>query len=125
MRILLDTHILLWWMFDDRRLPQTLRDKISDGSNSVYFSSISIGEIAIKISLDQLFAPREMLQLLNEAGFVELPLTARHSEELILLPWLHRDPFDRLLIAQAKVERLMLATLDLKSAEYDVERVNA
>lgn len=112
-------------MFDDRRLPETLRDKLSDGSNSVYFSSISIGEIAIKISLDKLFAPREMLQLLNEAGFVELALTARHSEELILLPWHHRDPFDRLLIAQAKVERLMLATLDSKIAEYDVERVNA
>ena len=121
MRILLDTHVALWWMFDDRRLKPHLRDTIVDRSNSIYFSPISVAEIAIKISLDKLFAPREMLLLLEEAGFTELPLSARHSEALIPLPWHHRDPFDRLLIAQAQVEKLALATADRAFAAYDVE----
>lgn len=112
-------------MLDDRRLPESLRGTLVDGANSVYFSSISIGEIAIKISLDKLFAPREMLLLLKEAGFIELALTAHHSEELITLPWHHRDPFDRLLIAQARVEGLTLATLDAKITAYDVQRLSA
>ena len=121
MRILLDTHILLWWMFDDSRLKLHLRDQIVARSNAIYFSSISIAEIAIKISLDKLFAPREMLLLFDEAGFTELPVTARHSEALIPLPWHHRDPFDRLLIAQAQVENLALATADRALAAYEVE----
>jgi PIN domain nuclease of toxin-antitoxin system len=124
-RILLDTHILLWWMFDDTRLRESLRERIVSGDNQIYFSSISITEIAIKVSLDKLFAPREILLLLEEAGFSELAVTARHSEALIPLPWHHRDPFDRLLIAQAQVENLALATADAQFTAYDVQLLRA
>ncbi len=110
-------------MFDDTRLKEQLRDTILDHSNTIFFSSITIAEIAIKISLDKLFAPRELRLLLAEAGFIELPVSALHAEALIPLPWHHRDPFDRLLIAQAQVEGLRLASADRAFSAYDVELI--
>jgi PIN domain nuclease of toxin-antitoxin system len=108
-------------MFDDARLKEQLRETILDHSNTVHFSSVSIAEIAIKISLDKPFAPRELRLLLSEAGFLELPVSALHAEALIPLPWHHRDPFDRLLIAQAQVEGLRLASADGAFRAYDVD----
>ena len=121
MRLLLDTHILLWWLDDDPRLTATLRRAILDGTNEVLVSSITVAEIEIKKALGKLDVPRELLTLLDEAGFRILPLSAAHAQQLRDLPSHHADPFDRLLIAQAIVERVPLATADARLAAYEVE----
>jgi len=120
-RILLDTHVLLWWLMDDSRLSANLRGAISGGSNDILVSSITIAEIEIKKALGKLDAPRELLALLDETGFSLLPLTAAHAQTLRDLAPHHSDPFDRMLVAQAIVERVPLATADSRLAEYDVE----
>lgn len=120
MRLLLDTHILLWWLSDDAQLSATVRSAVADGNNDVFFSAMSIAEIAIKQSLGKLDAPEDLVSLIAQEGITELPLTARHAAALLHLPWHHRDPFDRLLVAQAKVEELSLATADSSLAAYDV-----
>lgn len=120
MRLLLDTHILLWWLSDDAQLSATVRSAVADGNNDVFFSAVSIAEIAIKQSLGKLDAPEDLVSLIAQEGITELPLTARHAAVLLHLPWHHRDPFDRLLVAQAKVEELSLATADSSLAAYDV-----
>ncbi|MET4783368.1 type II toxin-antitoxin system VapC family toxin [Glaciihabitans sp. UYNi722] len=121
MRLLLDTHVLLWWLTDDPKLNSILRDAIADGGNEVFVSSVSVTEIAIKQSRGKLQAPRELLLLLSEAGFTELPLTSAHGQVLRDLPPHHRDPFDRMLIAQAQVEGLEIATADADISSYDVD----
>ena len=120
MRILLDTHVLLWWLGDDAQLGPEARLVIADGGNEVFVSAVSIAEIAIKRSQGKLTAPSELLTVLAEEGFQELPLLSSHAAELENLPWHHRDPFDRLLVAQARVEGLTLATHDRHLAQYDV-----
>ena len=120
MRLLLDTHILLWWLMDDPKLSGALRSAIADGGNEVFVSSVSVTEIAIKQSQGKLHAPRELLLLLSEAGFAELPLTSAHGEVLRDLPEHHRDPFDRMLVAQARVEGLEIATAAAAIRNYDV-----
>jgi len=119
-RILLDTHIVLWWLADDARLPPGIRAAMVDGSNDVFVSAVVVAEIAIKQSLGKLDAPLELVTLVTENGLQELPLTAAHSVDLGRLPWLHRDPWDRLLVAQARVEGLTLATVDPRVRGYDV-----
>ena len=105
---------------DDPKLSGALRSAIADGSNEVFVSSVSVTEIAIKQSQGKLHAPRELLLLLSEAGFAELPLTSAHGEVLRDLPEHHRDPFDRMLVAQAQVEELEIATADTAIRNYDV-----
>ncbi len=121
MRLLLDTHILLWWLDDDAKLGAALRAAIVDGANEVFVSSITVAEIEIKKALGKLGVPRELLTLLDEAGIATLPLAASHSQQLRDLPPHHADPFDRLLIAQAQVENLALATADSAFAAYEVQ----
>ncbi len=121
MRLLLDTHILLWWLDDDPRLGDTVRRAIVDGTNDVLISSITIAEIEIKKALGKLDVPRELLTVLDEAGFGTLPLSAAHSQQLRELPPHHSDPFDRMLVAQAIIEHVPLATADARLAAYDVQ----
>lgn len=121
MRILADTHVLLWWLGDDARLTTVHRGALADGGNRVWFSAVSIAEIAIKSSLGKLRAPDGAARALTDGGFRELPLTAEHAEMLRVLPWHHRDPFDRLLIAQVVAEGLALATVDSRFTAYDVD----
>lgn len=121
MRLLLDTHILLWWLDDDPRLAVTLRQAILDGTNEILVSSITVAEVEIKKALGKLEVPRELLTLLDEAGFRILPLSAGHAQQLRDLPPHHADPFDRLLIAQAIVEGIPLATADVRLSSYEVE----
>ena len=123
MRILLDTHILLWWLDDDARLATTLRKAILDGSNEILVSSITVAEIEIKKALGKLNVPRELLTLLDEAGFRTLPLSAAHAQQLRDLPPHHADPFDRMLVAQAIVEQVPLATADTRLSAYEVELI--
>lgn len=121
MRILADTHVLLWWLADDPALPTHLRDAIADERNDVCFSAVSIGEIAIKASLGKLEAPADPATALTSGGFASLPLTAAHAERLRTLPWHHRDPFDRMLVAQAQHEGLIVATVDSQFGAYAVD----
>jgi PIN domain nuclease of toxin-antitoxin system len=121
MRLLLDTHVLLWWLADDRRLGDDHRALIADASNIVLVSAMTVAEIAIKTSLGKLEAPDDLLPTLESGGFDELTFEARHAEVLRTLPWHHRDPFDRMLIAQAIAERLTVLTADPHFAAYGVD----
>ena len=121
MKLLLDTHILLWWLADDRRLSADHRALIADASNLVLISAVTVAEIAIKASLGKLDAPDDLLPTLEAGGFDELTFESRHAEVLRKLPWHHRDPFDRMLIAQAIVEQLTVVTADPHFAAYGVD----
>lgn len=120
MRILADTHVLLWWLADDPRLPGRHREALADGGTEVRFSAVSIAEMTIKASLGKLEAPHDVAEVLERGGFLELPFTARHATLLGALPWHHRDPFDRMLVAQAVAEGLTVASVDAQVAQYDV-----
>ena len=111
-RVLLDTHTILWWLADDPALSPTARATIGKGSNEVLVSSASVWEIAIKRSLGKLSAPDGLLASISEDGLVFLAVTPWHAWRAGELPWHHRDPFDRLLAAQALSEGIPLVTAD-------------
>jgi PIN domain nuclease of toxin-antitoxin system len=118
-KILLDTHILLWWMADDRRLPRPARLAIEDPANRIFVSIASLWETAIKFSLRRVIADPEALREAAERdGFSLLPIEARHCSAVARLPHHHSDPFDRLLVAQALVEPMRLLTHDSQLARY-------
>lgn len=127
MRCLLDTQILLWALCQPEKLSPALRDRLCDGRNQVFFSAVSIAEIAIKSSLGRPefpFHADELAHAARDTDFLELPLHTRHAQRLAALPWRHRDPFDRLLIAQAVEEGLRFMTADpLLSAYSDLVEV--
>lgn len=118
MRILLDTHIYLWWLQDHPKLSVFAREKIISATE-VYVSSASIWEASIKIGIGKLEADIDALvEQIAENGFLELPVRARHAMQLTRLPEIHRDPFDRMLVAQAMCEPLRLLTADAQLAAY-------
>lgn len=123
MRLLLDTHVLIWWD-EDARLTAAARSAI-ETADQVYVSAVSDWEIAIKMSLGRLRPTRTIAQAVDESGFEELPLRLRHTEALAKLPPLHRDPFDRMLAAQALCDRLTLVSRDRTLARYDVPLIAA
>ncbi len=125
-RLLLDTHVWLWWQKDDARLGPRTRHLLMHASD-VHFSAASAWEIAIKTAIGKLALPRnaDIEAELAHCGFLPLPVQIAHAERLRDLPILHRDPFDRLLIAQARVEGLTLVTADAQLAAYDVNLVDA
>ena len=117
MRVLLDTHLVLWALAAPERLPGAAHRLIERAD--VYVSAASIWEISIKTSLGKLSAdPREVLAALDPAGFLPLPIAAEHAARVADLPPVHRDPFDRLLVAQARVEPMRLLTTDAVLAGY-------
>jgi PIN domain nuclease of toxin-antitoxin system len=123
LRLLLDTHLLLWAAAKSARLPREARELLQDDRHDVYFSAASIWEIAIKSSLrrkDFRVDLSELLATLPDMGFNELPVTAAHAAGVTELPLIHRDPFDRLLIAQSIVEPLTLLTNDALLGRYHV-----
>lgn len=109
MRLLLDTHTFLWW--DNGTLPSNITQRIVD-SESVFVSAVVGWEISIKSALGKLAVNGSVTDALRDYGFVELPVTLRHTDALRSLPPHHRDPFDRLLIAQAIVENLTILSTD-------------
>lgn len=112
MRLLLDTHIYLWWVGDHPSLSQAARAKIASASD-VFVSSASIWEASIKAGLGKLDADiDELAAEIVKNGFIELPVTSRHAATVRSLPDIHRDPFDRMLIAQALCEPLRFLTSD-------------
>lgn len=118
MRILLDTHLLLWWLSDGPALPPGATKLIADPANTIFVSAVSHWEIWLKESLGKLKLPRNFAEVAAEESFEALPLTARHAREVARLPWVHRDPFDRMLISQARVERFRFLTADESLLAY-------
>jgi PIN domain nuclease of toxin-antitoxin system len=112
-RLLLDTHILLWWLADDRKLAKNARSIISNADNDVLVSSVSLWEIAIKTALGRLEVELDDLEpAIARNGFHSLSIGFRHALTAGRLPAVHRDPFDRMLIAQASVEELRVISHD-------------
>jgi PIN domain nuclease of toxin-antitoxin system len=124
MRLLLDTQIFLWYLDQTARIPRMAREAIEAADNAVLVSAVVIWEIAIKASVGRLEIPttdlRRLPRLIEATGFDELPVLARHAAGVHALPWHHRDPFDRLMVAQARDESLTLVTLDPAIRAYDV-----
>ena len=121
MRLLLDTHLLLWAVASSRRLPVATRLQIEDPQNEVYYSAASLWEIAIKATLrrgDFHVDLPLMRTTLPTKGFQELPVRSEHAVGVLALPPIHRDPFDRLLVAQSLVEPMVLLTNDAVLAGY-------
>lgn len=121
MNFLLDTHLLLWAAGDPDRLSSRARGLIEDAENVLYFSVASLWEISIKRGLgrpDFLVEPRILRRALLDNGYVELVITADHALAVEALPDLHKDPFDRLLVAQARTEGITLLTADSQVAQY-------
>lgn len=123
MNLLLDTHVLIWWD-EGRRLAAGARRAIAE-ADAVFVSAASAWEIAIKIGLGRLRPTRTVEQAVTESGFLELPVTFRHAELVEDLPRHHRDSFDRILIAQAEVEKLTLVTRDPVFQSYSVATIEA
>jgi PIN domain nuclease of toxin-antitoxin system len=118
MRLLIDTHVFLWAMAGDKKLSARAQATMLD-ADAVFVSAASIWEISIKSALGKLDADvNELVAQMAKAGFRELPVTARHAAAVRDLPEIHRDPFDRLLVAQAMTEPLRLLTDDDNVAKY-------
>lgn len=123
MRLLLDTHALLWWD-EGAGLHQRAQLAI-EAADQVYVSAVSGWEIAIKVSLGRLRPRRTVAEATSESGFEELPVRLHHAAVVAGLPWHHRDPFDRMLVAQALAERLTLVTRDRAFRPYGVRLLRA
>jgi len=127
MRLLLDTHSFLWFLLDDPKLSQTAKDSIADSDNDIEISPASYWEIAIKISLKKYSLPEPYEQFMERElatnQFRILPIEPKHTAALTSLPFHHRDPFDRLIIAQAMVEQIPIISGDEAFAAYPVTRI--
>lgn len=121
MNFLLDTHILLWFLENDDKLSARLREVISNPENLVFVSSVSAWEISIKQSIGKLVAPSNLAEALQFSRFEVLSMTLAHGIKVADLPMHHKDPFDRMLIAQALVESLTIITVDRAFRLYDVQ----
>lgn len=120
MKLLLDTHVLLWALATPERLSQKTRSLVADARHGVFVSSASSWEIEIKRAMGKLRAPTDLERQLKDRRLVELPVRVRHVEALRDLPPLHRDPFDRMLVAQALVDDLTLVSADEQLLAYPV-----
>jgi PIN domain nuclease of toxin-antitoxin system len=124
LRALLDTHAFLWWVNDDPRLSTHCRSIISNGTNEILFSAVSAWEIAVKASIGRLILPDKtepyILDQLSRNRFDVLPVDLTHALRVSLLPDHHKDPFDRMLVAQAQVEKVPILTADSQIARYPV-----
>lgn len=125
MNVLLDTHVFLWWLDDDRRLRSDVRTVIEDPTNVVAVSAASVWEIAIKCATGKLKAPEDIPTLLRDSEFDALPITVEHAQIAGSLPRHHDDPFDRMLIAQAMLEDFTLVTRDRRIFDYEVAVLEA
>jgi PIN domain nuclease of toxin-antitoxin system len=119
MGLLLDTHVVLWWLADDPSLSGEINDRL-DHEPDVYVSAATIWEVAIKQAIGKLPEPAGLPELIRGSGFAELPISSEHAMSAARLPLIHRDPFDRMLVAQARQEDLTLVTRDSRCQKYDV-----
>lgn len=124
MRYLLDTHTFLWWLENDKRLNNVIRKVISNPRNVIYVSVVSGWEISIKQKNGKLPLKTTVKVCFEKSYFEVIPITLNHVLQLEKLPLHHRDPFDRILIAQAKEEKLILITTDEKIKRYNIKTVS-
>jgi PIN domain nuclease of toxin-antitoxin system len=125
-KLLLDTHVLLWWLADDARLGTQARELIADPANDVLVSAVSLWEIAVKTRIGKLTASlNDILDALRTNGFIRLGLEDTHLQALMTLPLHHRDPFDHLLLAQAVAEGAMFCSGDTNAGKYGVNVIGA
>ncbi|MDY6898080.1 MAG: type II toxin-antitoxin system VapC family toxin [Cyanobacteriota bacterium] len=124
MKALLDTHAFIWWVTDDSRLSSTARGIIADEGNVVFLSAASAWEIVIKVRLGKLNLPEPpetyIPSRLTMNRFESLPIQMVHALQVVNLPDFHRDPFDRIIIAQSQVEKMPIVTVDTKITQYPV-----
>ena len=125
MNLLLDTHVLLWWLDDSTLLAPAARGAISQGQNAVFISAAVAWEIAIKKALGRLKVPDNLEEVLEEERFQPLPITLAHALAVVSLPSIHQDPFDRIQAAQAKLENLILVTRDARLKQYGIPYIDA
>jgi len=125
MNLLLDTHVLLWWLADDPTLGKDARDTIADATNLVLVSAATVWEIVIKKALGKVELPSGFRETLDSQPFTRLDITADHAFQVERLPAIHRDPFDRILIAQCMTEGLVLATRDKNIRRYGIRTIEA
>ncbi len=121
MKLLLDTHILLWWLSQNQKLLPTEKEIITDPDNLILISAATAWEIVVKKMIGKLEAPDDLPAALAANNFLELPITIKHSQKLYQLPLHHQDPFDRIMVAQAMSEDLTFMTRDPKIALYDIK----
>lgn len=121
----MDTHVLLWWLSDDSSLGQVARKLIADSVNEVFVSGATSWEIAIKKKKGLLDAPDNIDGIVMEEGFSSLPISLFHGEQAGSLEEIHRDPFDRMLVAQAQAEGLEILTVDDMIPRYGVRVIDA
>ena len=124
MRLLLDTHVLLWWLAESPKLPKTIKARIAE-AEIVYVSAASVWEMAIKAAIGKLDAPDDLEEQLPQHRFEQLPVSVSHALAVAKLPHHHADPFDRMLVAQASFESLTLVTADPQLAVYGVPVLRA
>jgi PIN domain nuclease of toxin-antitoxin system len=117
--LLLDTHVILWWLADEPSLSQEIKDRL-DHEPGVYVSVASLWEVSIKQAIGKLKEPADLPERIRGSGFAELPIGSEHAIAAGRLPLIHRDPFDRMLVAQAQCEDLTLVTRDAYVRQYDV-----
>jgi PIN domain nuclease of toxin-antitoxin system len=125
MNLLLDTHVLLWWLDDNPTFSTNAKEVIADGRNVVFVSAVTIWEIRIKNTLGKLEIPDNFRKVLEQQTFEMLSITADHAHLIGTLPAHHRDPFDRMLIAQALFEGFTLVTRDSRFKRYRVSTIRA
>ena len=123
MSLLLDTHVLLWWLGGEPMEPSVLA-RIADPGNHVVVSTVSVWEATIKEAIGKLSLPEPLSEAALSDGFEPLAVTFEHAEQVFQLPAHHRDPFDRMMIAQARVDGLSIVTRDLTFDLYDVPVVH-
>ena len=121
----MDAHALLWWLADDATLDAQARAAIADPTNDVLVSAATVWEIAIKRAMGKLEAPAGLMEVIDQTGFDVLPITGRDGEGAGALPAHHRDPFDRMLIAQANRLGAVIISRDAAFAEYGVPVLSA
>ena len=121
MNLLLDTHILIWALENNSQLTGNVRDVIIDGKNLVFVSSVSVWEISIKKSIGKLQTPDNLIEEIEQHRFTPLDINFKHSQLAGQLPYIHKDPFDRMLVAQAIIEKLTLVTKDSFIPQYNVK----
>jgi PIN domain nuclease of toxin-antitoxin system len=120
LKLLLDTHAALWFLRGDERLGESAAQHLLDETNRVLLSAAVVWEVAIKRSLGKLVVPEEYLSLLLGAGVQALPVSVEHAAAVAGLPWHHRDPFDRMLVAQASIEHAALVSCNDALSAYGV-----
>ena len=124
-RLLLDTQAFLWWLEDSPNLGKKARSAIEEPRNDVFVSAANSWEISIKKNIGKLTAPDDIDSIVEDEGFIHPPISLYHGEQAGQLPNIHKDPFDRMLIAQAQAEGLTLVTSNGVIPEYQVKVMNA